>query len=114
MVLQQGKDIYVLLWMGDRIVNTLFIMLTDAGFKADAFADVIEIENAQATEVIACLEQFMENVPPTNTILAKLASNKSSEKYDDWLPEELLFEGYGEKTFDVKGTIEWLQKNLVP
>ena len=96
--------------MGDKIVNTLTMLIVGAGYKANSFRGIIEIEDAPHSAVSKCLNDFIEEENVTNTDLAKLAANKQTEKYDHLLPESLLDEGYGAKAFDVSGTKEWLQK----
>jgi len=111
-IVQQGKDVYILPWMGDKIVNTLVVVLTRADYKATAFAGIVEIEKVKISEVIKYLKEFLQIKPPTNTDLAKDIKDKSTEKYDNWLPESLLTEGYGQKVFDIEGTVKWLRLKL--
>ena len=66
--------------MGDKIVNTLSILLVMGGYKADKFAGVIEIEGAKHSDVSGYLESFNKDNKPTNTELAKLVKNKQTVK----------------------------------
>jgi ATP-dependent Lhr-like helicase len=111
-IVQQGKYVYLLPWMGDKIVNTLVMILVQADYKATAFAGVIEVEKVQINEVINYLKEFLKMKPPTNKDLAKNIEDKYTEKYDSWLPESLLTEGYGQKLFDVETTVDWLRKRF--
>ncbi len=97
-------------WMGDKIVNTLAVLLISQGYKASCFAGVIEIEGADHSDVSRCLRTFSRENKPSNTDLAKFAKNKQTEKYDYLLPENLLNEGYGAKAFDIDSTIDWIIK----
>ncbi len=105
-----GKDIYLIPWMGDKIVNTLSILLVMGGYNADKFAGVIEIGGAGSSDVSGYLKSFSKDNKPTNSELAKLVKNKQTEKYDHLLPEELLNEDYGVRAFDIDGTIDWITK----
>jgi ATP-dependent Lhr-like helicase len=98
--------------MGDKIVNTLVMILVQADYKATAFTGVIEVEDVQINEVINYLKEFLKIKPPTNKDLAKNIDDKYTEKYDGWLPESLLTEGYGQKLFDVETTVDWLRKRF--
>ena len=109
-IVSNGQYVYFIPWMGDKIVNTLTMLIVGAGYKANSFRGIIEIEDAPHSAVSKCLNDFIEEENVTNTDLAKLAANKQTEKYDHLLPESLLDEGYGAKAFDVSGTKEWLQK----
>ena len=98
--------------MGDKIVNTITTMLVKSGYTASAFAGVIEVEKTTLQNVMDCLKAFCEKNSLTNTELAMYVPEKSIEKYDNFLPESLLIEGYGQKYFDVKAAFLWLQNNL--
>ena len=97
-------------WMGDKIVNTLAVLLISQGYRASCFAGVIEIEGVDYSDVSRCLKTFSRENKPSNTDLAKFVKNKQTEKYDYLLPENLLNEGYGAKAFDVDSTIDWIMK----
>ena len=109
-VLGLGKDAYLIPWMGDKIVNTLSVLLVMGGYNADKFAGVVEIESAKSSDVSGYLKSFNGGSKPTNAELAKLVKNKQTEKYDHLLPEELLNEDYGARAFDIGGTIDWITK----
>ena len=111
-IVQQGGDVYLFPWMGDKVVNTLVMILIQADYKATAFAGVIEVEKVQINEVLNHLKNFIKMKPPTNKDLAKNIDDKHTEKYDGWLPEDLLTEGYGQKVFDVEATVDWLRRNF--
>ncbi len=110
--IQQGSYVYIIPWMGDKLVNTLAMMLTKEGYTTSTFAGVIEVEKAQLNDVHDYFRKLVLKPAPTNTELAMLAPEKSIEKYDDYLPETLLTEGYGQKAFDVDNTIKWLKQAL--
>ena len=46
---------------------------------------------------------------PSATELAESVPNKMIEKFDEYLPEDLLNIGYGAKAFDIDGLNDWLQ-----
>ena len=109
-VIGLGKDVCLIPWMGDKIVNTLSVLLVMGGYKADNFAGVLEIEGAKHSDVSGYLKSFNKDNKPTNAELAKLVENKQTEKYDYLLPEELLNEDYGARAFDIDGTTDWIRK----
>ncbi|WP_221801968.1 DEAD/DEAH box helicase [Oceanobacter mangrovi] len=63
-VLQQGENVCVFPWLGDKVVNTLVAMLTRMGYQASAFAGVIEIEKADAKKVGDSLFSLLDDEPP--------------------------------------------------
>lgn len=109
-LVQQGDAVYLVPWLGDKKVNTLAMLLVISGFKASAFAGVIEIRQAQVSEIEACLKALCDKEAPTNVQLAELVKDKCRDKYDEYLPEALLTEGYAARMFDAGGLFEWLQK----
>ena len=116
-VVSHGQYVYLIPWMGDKIVNTLTMLLVRAGYKANSFRGVIEVDDSSHSSLTNCLNDFVEEERVSNTDLAKLSANKHTEKYDHLLPEGLLDEGYGAKAFDVSATREWIamahQMNLL-
>jgi len=111
-IIQEGENVYIFSWMGDKIVNTLVMILVQAKYKATRLAGIIEVEKVEINEIINYLKKFLKMKAPTNKDLAKDIKDKYTEKYDDWLPENLLTEGYGRKVFDVEATIKWLRQKL--
>ena len=109
-VIGLGKDVCLIPWMGDKIVNTLSVLLVMGGYNADKFAGVVEIEGAKSSDISRYIKSFSKDNRPTNAELAKLVKNKQTEKYDHLLPEELLNEDYGARAFDIDGTIDWITK----
>ncbi|MDE0461074.1 MAG: DEAD/DEAH box helicase [Caldilineaceae bacterium] len=108
-IVSSGKSVYLVPWMGDKIVNTLTILMVRAGHKANSFAGIIEVRNASLPDISECLKTLIEDRNVSNTDLARMIEEKRTEKYDHLLPEILLVEGYGAKAFDVNGTFEWLR-----
>ena len=109
-ILQDGKNVYIVPWMGDKVVNTLVVMLNHSDYKAGSYAGIVEIENANAGEIRECLSGITSSSTPSNTYLAELVVNKQTEKYDHLLPEPLLNVAYGAKAFDAEKTVLWLSE----
>ncbi|MFN3881101.1 MAG: DEAD/DEAH box helicase [Nitrincola lacisaponensis] len=114
-IYQNGKHCYIFPWMGDKVVNTLTILLIRSGFVCNSFGGVIEIHNSNADDIKNSLFDIEKHGIPNETELAKILSiqQKLIEKYDDYLPENLLTEGYGRKAFDSTAARQWILSNLV-
>jgi ATP-dependent Lhr-like helicase len=108
-ILQHGNSTCIFTWMGDKVVNTLVALLTQKGFVAGAYAGLIEVEKSNAESIVSCIKELSKQCTPSNTELAKLVVEKKIEKYDEFLPEELLNVGYGCRAFDVEATYKWLK-----
>lgn len=111
---QSGRHCYVFSWMGDKVVNTLTVLLVRNGFACSNFAGVIEVQNSNAVDIRKYLVAMARGKLPEEVELAKTFSieQKVIEKYDEYLPEELLDEGYGKKAFDSKKAKNWILDNL--
>ncbi len=114
-IISQGKSVFIIPWMGDKIVHTLRFLLIKQGYK-DITSDggTIEIQGVQESEVINTFRQLVIQQKTTNTELAEIIierSIKHLEKYDYLLPEKLLNIGYGAKVFDVDGTLKWMRRS---
>ncbi len=107
-IISIGSHLYIIPWAGDKIVNTLSVLLMWGGYKANSFAGVVEIEKAVHARVANYLKNICEGNAPSNAELAGLVKNKYTEKYDNLLPDELLEQGYGAKAFDIDNTIGWI------
>lgn len=111
-LIQQGERVCLIPWIGDKKINTLVVLLMKGGFKASAFAGVIEIEQSLIHVVKRALCALLSQTPPSNTELAECVADKYKEKYDEFLPEALLNEGYGRRMFDIVGTYAWIADSL--
>jgi len=114
-VYQGGKHCYIFSWMGDKVVNTLTVLLIRSGFVCSNFSGVIEIQNSNVDDIKKCLLDMAKDELPDETELAGKLSiqQKLTEKYDEYLPEDLLAEGYGRKAFNTRAAKQWILDNLV-
>jgi len=102
-LLAAGNATYVFLWTGDRIANTVVALLGAAGL--DAVKDGLSLSVAKITpvELIAHFTALLAGPPPDQIELASRVHNKTTEKFDPFLPESLLNVGYAAKSLDVPG-----------
>ena len=100
--LQYGNTAVVLPWAGDKVVNTLVAVLIHKGFGAGAFAGIIEVENTLIDDVIGALKSFRDDQTISAIDLADAIAEKAIDKFDEYLPEEILAKGYAARAFDVE------------
>lgn len=114
-IYQSGKHCYIFSWMGDKVVNTLTVLLIKSGFVCNNFGGVIEVQNSNVNDIKRCLINLTNNKLPDETALAETLSiqQKLVDKYDEYLPENLLTEGYGRKAFNSKTAKQWILDNFV-
>jgi len=111
-MLQRGASVYIFPWLGDKVVNTLTVLLMYCGRKASHYAGVIEVSNSQVEGVRCCLAEMLHQSLPSETQLAQLIPEKCVDKYDEYLPDELLQEGLGQRAFDIEGARVWMALHL--
>lgn len=114
-IYQSGKHCYIFSWMGDKVVNTLTVLLIKSGFACNNFGGVIEVQNSTVADIKRCLINLVNNELPDETALAEMLSiqQKRVDKYDEYLPEDLLTIGYGRKAFNSKTAKQWILDNFV-
>ncbi|MBA3968310.1 MAG: hypothetical protein H0X47_21545 [Nitrospirales bacterium] len=108
--LQTGNTVQILPWLGDRITNTLTVLLRGGGLAADCFGGVIDIRDSSIESFQNTVETILQGAKPKPVDLANGVPDTIVEKYDPVLPKELRDLGYGAKFFDVDGAGEWLGK----
>lgn len=108
-VIDKDGHSYIFMWRGDKIVNTLKMLLIQADFIVEAYAGVIRIDKKSSIQVQQCLQKLATQTLPTATELAETVPNKMIEKFDEYLPDDLLNIGYGAQAFDIVGLKDWLE-----
>jgi len=114
-IYQSGNHCYIFSWMGDKVVNTLTVSLIRGGFVCSDFGGVIEVQNSNSGDIKNYLIDLANDELPDETELAGALTiqQKLVEKYDEYLPEDLLTEGYGRKAFNSRATKQWILGSLV-
>ena len=107
-----GTFTYIFTWKGDKINNTLSTLLLMSGLENSVYAGVIEVENATIEEIKKCLGGLLKEGIPSESELAKIVPEKIIEKYDCYLPDELLNKGYGKYAFNSMKTELYLKELL--
>ncbi len=110
-----GKSVYLIPWMGDKLVQTLTALLEHGGYTASHRDGVIEVQqtSSEQKDIVDFLQVLLKDMAPTGIQLAQKipAERKQAEKYDHLLPEELLDIGYAAKQFDVPQALRWLAEH---
>ncbi|MGB3209982.1 MAG: DEAD/DEAH box helicase [Desulforhopalus sp.] len=97
-----NKDtVYLIPWKGDKALNTLSTLLISKGFSVTNYAGILEIQASTKDEVLSAFDKFLKNTDLIESQLAELVPDKKTEKFDHFLSEYLLCEGYGAKYFDL-------------
>lgn len=102
-VLGWGADTLLFPWRGDRVMNTILVMLTDAGLEVAQDGVALTIHGATVDEVLASVRVVLTRGVPEAAELAAEVNNKERQKYDRFLSSRLQAVGYASFALDVDG-----------
>jgi ATP-dependent Lhr-like helicase len=109
-LIQEGDDTYMFLWAGDRIVNTVTALLSAAELMATRDGLALSVAKISPVELSAHLVAMLATSMPDPVELAAIVRNKATEKYDIFLPDELLDVSYAARSLDVPGAWKALHR----
>lgn len=98
-----GGDSLVFPWQGDRVMNTLTILLAQNGVNVGTEGVAIVCRDATAAQIERILRELAGSPMPDAEELAAEVSVKEKEKHDRFLGEDLLTAGYAARDLDVPG-----------
>jgi ATP-dependent Lhr-like helicase len=107
-ILQLGSTVHLLPWMGDRITNTITMILRMHGLSADCFAGIIDLTTTTAEDLKISVTELLQKPKPNATALAAELPDTLVEKHDYFVNAELRQLGYGTRFFDIEGAWNWL------
>ena len=102
-LLPSGRDTLLFPWVGDRATGTLALQLRARGLSVATFGPVLEVTGASPGEVRWHLESLRAAGPADARALAAVVAARRAEKYDGYLPEDLLCAGYASRDLDAEG-----------
>ena len=111
-LLQNGADVLIFLWKGDKILNTLLIQLLDIGLNVSQEGVALNIARINENELTKHLEELTKEGPADPMKLASSVKNKLEEKYDHFLSDQLLNAEYASRSLDTEGVWEALSDLL--
>lgn len=106
---RSGSQIQLMLWKGDRIQDTLVLMLTARGFKGLNEDVCISLTSTDIDAVHDALLDLVSSQHMSPLELASTVKNLSREKWDLLLPEEVLQASFASSYLDVDGAYRVLE-----
>jgi ATP-dependent Lhr-like helicase len=88
--LQSGRDCALFPWVGSTKLDTFALALMSRGFEASVSGHIIEVTNCNSSDVLSTLREIAASPHPAGDELAEHAAKLHREKYDHFLPDELL------------------------
>lgn len=95
-------------WRGDRIMNTLQVILSSHGFTVGQDGLCLTVKGTSASGVWTLMQELSQAPLPEPVALARTVGVKIRDKYDRYLGEELLDRAYAARALDVPGTWDLL------
>jgi ATP-dependent Lhr-like helicase len=111
-IIQQGSIIHVVPWVGDRVANTIAVLLCREGLLAENYGGIIDIRNCSPENFRNAVVSILRKPLPTPAELAENIEDTIVEKHDSLLPKELRELNYGTRFFDVVGAFRWLKNEV--
>lgn len=118
-LIEDGSTVYVFTWLGDKATNALAVLLMQYGYLASNEGGFVAVqkslskdEKITAHEIFTFLQSRLIQGLPNAQQLACHVPVKTIEKFDEFLPDDLLNLGYGAIAFDVETLRNWLIKKL--
>lgn len=98
-----GTETVLFPWRGDRIMNTLVVLLGRQGLEVGQDGLAITVGNCSPAQLLDLIRELAAGPPPEPVTLAASVRAKIHDKYDRYLSEELLNLGYAARALDVPG-----------
>lgn len=102
-IFARGPETLLFPWCGDRIMNTLTVVLAGRGLQAGQDGLAITVIGRTPVEVRDLIRELAADAPPGPMALAAAVPAKARDKYDRYLSNELLNAAYAARALDVPG-----------
>lgn len=109
---ESGDAVQLLLWRGDRIHDTLTLLLQFGGLEALSHGLFVEVKQTTPAEVIASLEQIANGRLIDPLEIAAKVETKFRQKWDSLLPDDVLDADFSAATLDLTGTVTAIRSCL--
>lgn len=110
-VLDQGREVLLMTWLGDAANEAIACLLLRQGFAAAPAGPGVEVlkgEHSTQSVLDALADAAIDDVPTLDALLAD-AKNLEREKWDWALPASLLRKAYGSLYLDLQEGLSWIR-----
>ncbi len=102
-LIRVGKDTLLLIWKGDRVLNTITILLKQRGLAVSKDGVAITVHDCSPEDLAREIDTLQKEGPYDPVQLASAVDNKSTEKHDIFLSDALLCANYASRYIDIHG-----------
>ncbi len=101
-VLPAGPHTVLLPWVGSRVTATITAQLAAAGLEAGNDGLTITVMKLDVDGTVEVLSELAKAGAADPVTLASTVANKASQKYDQWLTDDLLAADYARRALDTE------------
>lgn len=95
-----GEDCVLFPWVGTQKLETLMLALRRQGVDAQRQGLVIEAAKCPSDDLRGFLKTMASTPAPVGTVLASMAETLIREKFDPYLPQHILTQGFAAERID--------------
>lgn len=111
-IVHWGRDTIVFPWRGDRVMNTLAVLLVSQGLDVGQEGVAITCRDTTPQRLLSAVTRLATSPMPEAISLARDVKIKAKDKHDRFLGEELLTASYAARDLDVPGVWATLRQTL--
>jgi ATP-dependent Lhr-like helicase len=111
-LLQDGNETRIILWRGDRVNDTLLLLLQSLGYKGLSDGVSVLILDSTVENVRTSLASLSAQKSVDPVVLASSVQNKVREKWDGLLPSDLLDVNFASSYIDIDGALGALRTHF--
>ncbi len=111
-VVPWGRDTLIFPWRGDRIMNTLAVLLGTKGITVSQDGVALTCADTSPERLLKAVRELEAAGMPSATALARGVKIREKDKNDPWLGAALLTEAYAARDLDVAGVWSALRATL--
>jgi ATP-dependent Lhr-like helicase len=100
-VFASGPDTLLFPWRGDRIMNTLAVILAGQGFRVGQDGLALTVADCAPDQLVRLMRTLATGPRPDPVWLATTVPAKAHDKYDRYLSPELMDIGYAARALNV-------------
>lgn len=108
MIFGWGGDVLLFPWRGDRIMNTIAVVLASRDLEVGLDGLALTVHRTRPDDLHRLVARLAGESKPTAEALAAVADGKARDKYDGYLSDELLDRAYAARAFDIDGAWDTL------
>lgn len=109
-LVDRGRDTLLVCWRGDRILDTIQVMLQQQGVTVARDGLVLTAHGVSAADLLTVIRRAVLAGTPDPRDLAASVKNRRSEKYDALLTDDLMALEYAGRHIDARGAWEALKE----